>query len=34
VAIAVYEVLRQQDYPGLIRHEPDSLKGKDYLTKK
>jgi tRNA (cytidine/uridine-2'-O-)-methyltransferase len=34
VAIAVYEVLRQQDYPGLIRHEPDSLKGKDYLTRK
>jgi hypothetical protein len=27
-------VLRQQDYPGLIRHEPDSLKGKDYLTRK
>lgn len=34
VAIAVYEVLRQQGYPGLIPHEPDSLKGKDYLTRK
>lgn len=34
VAIAVYEVLRQQGYPGLITHEPDSLKGKDYLTRK
>ena len=22
VAIALYEVMRQQDYPGLIRHEP------------
>ena len=34
VAMAVYEVLRQQGYPGLIPHEPDSLKGKDYLTRK
>ena len=33
VAMAVYEVLRQQGYPGLITHEPDTLKGKDYLTK-
>jgi tRNA (cytidine/uridine-2'-O-)-methyltransferase len=33
VAIAVYEVLRQQGYPGLVSHEPDTLKGKDYLTK-
>jgi len=33
VAMAVYEVLRQQGYPGLIPHEPESLKGKDYLTK-
>ncbi len=34
VAMGVYEVLRQQGYPGLIAHEPNSLKGKDYLTKK
>jgi len=26
--------LRQQGYPGLITHEPDTLKGKDYLLKK
>ena len=29
VAIAVYEVMRQQDYPGLVRHEP--FKGEDWL---
>jgi tRNA (cytidine/uridine-2'-O-)-methyltransferase len=34
VAMAVYEALRQQGYPGLISHEPDTLKGKDYLTRK
>ena len=30
VAIALYEVMRQQDYPGLIKHEP--FKGEDWLT--
>jgi tRNA (cytidine/uridine-2'-O-)-methyltransferase len=34
VAMAVYEGLRQQGYPGLLPHEPDTLKGKDYLTRK
>ena len=29
VAIAVYEVMRQQDYPDLIRKEP--FKGEDWL---
>ena len=29
VAIAVYEVMRQLDYPDLIRHEP--FKGEDWL---
>lgn len=29
VAIMVYEALRQQDYPGLLRDEP--FKGKNYL---
>ena len=29
VAIAVYEVMRQQDYPNLIKHEP--FKGEDWL---
>ena len=29
VAIAVYEVMRQQDYPDLVRHEP--FKGEDWL---
>ena len=29
VAIALYEVMRQQDYPDLIRHEP--FKGEDWL---
>lgn len=31
VAIVAYEALRQQGYKGLFEHEPDSLKGKDYL---
>ncbi len=30
VAIMVYEVLRQQDYPNLLRTEP--FKGEDWLT--
>jgi len=30
VAIALYEVMRQQNYPDLIRHEP--FKGEDWLT--
>ena len=29
VAIAIYEVMRQQDYPNLIKHEP--FKGEDWL---
>ena len=29
VAIAIYEVMRQLDYPDLIRHEP--FKGEDWL---
>ncbi len=33
VAILAYEVLRQQGYKGLFDHEPDTLKGKDYLLK-
>jgi len=33
VAILAYEVLRQQEYKGLFTHEPESLKGKDWLTK-
>ena len=33
VAIMAYEVLRQQGYEGLYDHEPESLKGKDYLLK-
>lgn len=33
VAIVAYEVLRQQGYPGLFNHEPDSMKGRDYLKK-
>lgn len=33
VAIVAYEVLRQQGYKGLYDHEPDSLKGRDYLLK-
>lgn len=31
VAVAVYEVLRQLDYPGLSRVEPDNFKGEDFL---
>ena len=30
VAIALYEVMRQQDYPDMFRYEP--FKGKDYIT--
>ncbi len=33
VAILAYEVLRQQGYNGLFDHEPDTLKGKDWLLK-
>ena len=33
VAIVMYEVMRQQDYPGLERFEPEYYKGKDYLIK-
>jgi tRNA (cytidine/uridine-2'-O-)-methyltransferase len=33
VAVLAYEVLRQQDYKGLFTHEPESLKGKDWLIK-
>lgn len=33
VAILAYEVLRQQGYKGLYSHEPESLKGKDFLLK-
>jgi len=33
VAVLCYEVLRQQDYNQLFTHEPDSLKGKDWLIK-
>ena len=31
VAIVTYEVLRQQDYPNLLRTEP--FKGEDYLER-
>lgn len=31
VAIALFEVMRQQDYPDLIRHEP--FKGENWLLK-
>lgn len=30
VALVLYEVLRQQNYPNLLRHEP--FKGEDYLS--
>lgn len=30
VALTLYEVLRQQDYPGLLRYEP--FKGENYLS--
>lgn len=33
VAVLAYEVLRQQGYKGLYSYEPESLKGKDWLTK-
>ncbi len=33
VAILAYEILRQQNYNDLWKHEPDSLKGKDWLLK-
>ncbi|MDD3382555.1 MAG: tRNA (cytidine(34)-2'-O)-methyltransferase [Bacilli bacterium] len=32
-AIAIYEALRQQDYPNLSNFEPESMKGKDFLLK-
>lgn len=32
-AIAIYEALRQQNYRDLLDHEPDTMKGKDYLLK-
>lgn len=32
VALVSYEALRQLDYPGLITHEPETLKGKDFLS--
>ncbi len=31
VAIMIYEVLGQQDYPGLSKTEPETLKGSDWL---
>ena len=34
VAIVAYEAMRQQGYAGLFDHEPDTMKGKDYLLKK
>lgn len=30
-AILIYEVLRQQDYPGLFAFEPDNFKGRNFL---
>ena len=33
VAVLAYEVLRQQGYNELFTHEPESLKGKDWLLK-
>jgi len=33
VAILAYEALRQQGYKGLFDHEPESLKGKDWVLK-
>lgn len=33
VAILSYEVLRQQNFNDLFDHEPESLKGKDWLLK-
>ncbi len=31
VNITLFEVYRQLDFPGLIDHEPESLKGENYL---
>jgi tRNA (cytidine/uridine-2'-O-)-methyltransferase len=31
VCVMIYEVLRQQDYHGLFKTEPESLKGPDWL---
>lgn len=31
VAITIYEVMRQLGFPNLFDHEPQSLKGSDYL---
>jgi tRNA (cytidine/uridine-2'-O-)-methyltransferase len=31
VAVVVYEALRQQGYPGLSLHEPDTMKGRNHL---
>lgn len=33
VAIMIYEVLGQQNYPGLSTVEPETLKGEDWLLK-
>ena len=33
-AIMMYEAMRQQNFPNLCEFEPDSMKGKDFLTKK
>ncbi len=33
VCVLIYEVLRQQDYHGLFKNEPESLKGPDWLEK-
>ena len=33
VAVLAYEVLRQQNYNDLWTHEPETLKGKDWLLK-
>ncbi len=31
VAVMIYEVLRQQDYPDLFQEEPETLKGANWL---
>lgn len=31
--VLAYEVLRQRDYEGLIKHEPENFKGEDFLIK-
>lgn len=33
VAIMIFEVLGQRDYPGLSKYEPETLKGQDWLLK-